>query len=171
MCIICGVLQKEKIESHHLDLLLQTHFGHLQQPGVPCQSLMSPGLWQGLQPQTLPRFLVPRAISGLLWPKHLGSALQTRCPMLSYQEMKEDIPAENVTPTFPFLIFPGKRDKIVTCWDMSDLHLLPNPVDEGEKKRSFTTQHIWKVSRAPSRHLQMSPSVTLLIRGPSSSLG
>lgn len=46
-----------------------------------------PGLGQGLQPWTLPRIIVPRAISGLLWPKHLGSALQTRCPLLGYQEM------------------------------------------------------------------------------------
>lgn len=33
------------------------------------------------------RFIVHRAISKLLWPKHLGSALKTRCPTHSYQAM------------------------------------------------------------------------------------
>lgn len=62
---------------------------------------------------------------------------------------------------FPFFIFPGKRDKNVTCWDMSDLHLHPQPVDEGEKKGH--SAHLESLS-AQSRHLQMSPSVTLFIR-------
>lgn len=79
---------------------------------------------------------------------------------------------EKVQSCFPPFIFPGKRGENVTCWDMADLHLHPHPVEEGKKKKkSSSTQHIWKVSGAQSRHLQMSPSVTLFIRGPSSSLG
>lgn len=78
--------------------------------------------------------------------------------------------AQNITPTFPSLCF---LENGIKTWHAGTCQIcISTPLLWMKKrKRSFTTQHIWKVSRAQSRHLQMSPSVTLFIRGPSSSLG